>query len=121
MLSCLKFRTTHLIFKTIIFGVGMTLIHSGNAIYANEFAKNHGEETQVTKKSIEQVLEEHTDYLMSLSGVVGTGQGLCSGKPCIKVFVSKKTAKLEKKIPKNLEGYPVVIQETGRYRALPDK
>ena len=38
----------------------------------------------------------------------------------IKVFVSKKTAKLEKRIPKTLEGYPVVVQETGKFKALPD-
>ncbi len=57
---------------------------------------------------------------MSLTGVVGTAQSLCEGQPCIKVFVSKKTVQLEQKIPKTLEGYPVVIQETGKFKALPD-
>jgi hypothetical protein len=52
--------------------------------------------------------------------VVGTAQSLCEGQPCIKVYVSKKTEKLERKIPKTLEGYPVVIQKTGKFKALPD-
>jgi PBP1b-binding outer membrane lipoprotein LpoB len=36
------------------------------------------------EKTIEAVLKEHTDTLMSLPGVVGTAQGECAGKPCIK-------------------------------------
>jgi hypothetical protein len=98
----------------------MILTWNNNAAYANEGDKYRGDGTQVPKKPIEQVLKEYTADLMSLPGVVGTGQGLCSGQPCIKVFVIKRTAKLEKRIPKNLEGYPVVIQETGKFKALPD-
>ena len=32
-------------------------------------------------KKIEDVLKEHTDNLMGLPSVVGTGQGLCDDKP----------------------------------------
>ena len=71
-------------------------------------------------KTIEEVLNQHTNKLLSIPGVMGTAQSLCEGQPCIKVFVSRKTEKLEQKIPKTLEGYPVVIQETGRFKALPD-
>jgi hypothetical protein len=67
--------------------------------------------------SIEEVLMKYTDNLMSIHGVVGTGQGLFDGKSCIKVFVVKKTPELEDKIPENLEGYPVKIKETGVIRA----
>jgi len=70
------------------------------------------------EKTIEAVLKEHTDSLMSLAGVVGTAQGLCAGKPCIKVYVVKKTPDLMKQIPSTLEGYEVTIQETGEIRAL---
>lgn len=79
-----------------------------------------GEKSMVAKPIVE-VLKEHTDRLMSLPGVVGTAQGLCDGKPCIKVFVIKKTPDLEQKIPKILDGYPVIIEETGKIRALPEK
>ena len=66
---------------------------------------------------IEEVLKKYTDNLMSISGVVGTGQSLCDGKSCIKVFVVKKTPELVGKIPEKLEGYPVKIKETGEFRA----
>ncbi|MBI1924994.1 hypothetical protein HYR99_12195 [Candidatus Poribacteria bacterium] len=56
---------------------------------------------------------------MSIPGVVGTAQGVCDGKPCIKVFVITKTPELERKIPRVLEGHPVMVQETGEIQALP--
>jgi hypothetical protein len=68
-------------------------------------------------KPIEEVLKEHSRELMSIPGVVGAGQGLYQDKPCIRVFVIKKTPDLEQKLPKILEGYPVVIQETGEIKA----
>ena len=70
------------------------------------------------QQSIEQVLEKHTDELMSIKGVVGTAIGECDGKPCIKVFVSKKTPELEKQIPSTLEGYRVSVEESGEFKAL---
>ncbi len=70
------------------------------------------------EKRVQAVLKDHTDSLMSLPGVVGTGQGLCEGKPCIKVFVAKKTPELLSQIPSSLEGYTVAVQETGEIRAL---
>ena len=73
------------------------------------------------KKRIEKVLKHHTDHLMSIEGVVGTGIGEFEGQPCIKVLVVEKTAELVKKIPKDLEGYIVVIEETGEIKALERK
>ncbi len=75
----------------------------------------------MSAKTIEEVLKEHTEELMSVPGVVGIGQGLCNDKPCIKVFVIEKTPELEQEIPSSLEGYPVMIEETGEIRALPKK
>lgn len=71
-------------------------------------------------RTIAEVLAEQTDELMSIPGVVGTAQGLFEGKPCIKIFVIKKTPELEQKVPKVLDGHPVVVQETGEIRALPE-
>ncbi|MGH8004570.1 MAG: hypothetical protein ACRECJ_07590, partial [Limisphaerales bacterium] len=64
------------------------------------------------------VQEEHTPHLMSLPGVVGTAIGESQGKPCIKVYVTQKTAEIEKGVPDSLEGYPVVIEVTGEFKAL---
>jgi hypothetical protein len=75
----------------------------------------------MANKAIEEVLKEHTKSLMSIPGVVGIGQGLCEEKPCIKVFVIKKTPELDQKIPKSIEGYLVVVEETGEIKALPRK
>jgi hypothetical protein len=72
-------------------------------------------------KTIDEVLKEHTKSLMSIPGVVGTGQGLFKGKPCIKVFIIKKTPDLDQKIPKSIEGYRVEIEEIGEIKALPRK
>ena len=70
------------------------------------------------EKTIEEVLREHTDSLMSLPGVVGTAQGQCSGQPCIRVFVVEKTEELLKQIPTTIDGYQVAIDETGEFKAL---
>lgn len=70
-------------------------------------------------KTIETVIKEHSESLMALPGVVGVAQGLCGARPCIKVFVDEKTPELEKRIPTQIEGYSVEMEETGRIRALP--
>ena len=80
---------------------------------------HHPKGEAMPKRAIEVVLKEHTDELMAMSGVVGTAQGLCDDKPCIKIYVTTLTPELEQKIPKNLEGYPVDIEVTGEIRALP--
>lgn len=75
-------------------------------------------ESHVTKKFIQEVLKEHTNRLMSLTGVVGTAIGECSGQPCIKVFVVQKTPTLLQQIPATLDGYPVAVEVSGEIRAL---
>lgn len=119
MVLSVNTETPHLMVKILTFSIVMILSCS-IATFAKEADKNRGEETQVSKKTIEEVLKEHSSKLMSIPGVVGTGQSICNGQPCIKVFVSRKTEELERKIPKTLEGYPVVIQESGKFKALPD-
>jgi hypothetical protein len=119
MLSQTQSRMSRLLLEIFVFGIGMILICS-MVTCANESGKNPWEGTQVSRKTIEEVLKAHISELMSIPGVVGTGQSLCNGQPCIKIYVSRKTEELEQKIPKTLEGYPVVIQETGEFKALPD-
>lgn len=87
---------------------------------ANTKADSRQGENAVTGKAIEEVLKEHTEELMSVPGVVGTASGICEGRPCIKVYVIRKTTGLEQEIPSILEGYPVLIEETGEIRALPE-
>jgi len=79
--------------------------------------RDHREETQaVTSKTIEAVLAAHTDSLMALPGVVGTAIGLCDGAPCIRVFLADSGAAARRRIPTQLEGYPVKVEVTGPIR-----
>lgn len=75
----------------------------------------------MARKTIEAVLREHTDRLMALPGVVGTAIGECAGNPCIKVLVVEETPELVNEIPPTLDGYLVVMEETGEIRALPPR
>ena len=72
------------------------------------------------QRSIEQVLKDNTERWMAIAGVDGTAIGLSEGKHCIKIFASSNPQELRAKIPSNIEGYPVIIEETGEFRALED-
>ena len=76
------------------------------------------EEAPMPDKTIQQVLADHADSLMALPGIVGVAQGECSGQPCIRVFAANKTEELLKQIPSQIEGYQVVVDETGEIKAL---
>jgi hypothetical protein len=74
-------------------------------------------EKAVADRTITEVLKERTEALMSVRGVVGAGEGLCDGRPCIKVYVVKKTAEVEQEIRRMLDPYPFAIQESGRFQS----
>ncbi len=90
-----------------------------NAVLLMNSHASEKEGDEMPSRTIEDVLKEHTTDLMAISGVVGAGQGLCDGSPCIKVFVIEETPELSKKIPLKIEGYPVMVEETGPIRAYP--
>jgi len=60
---------------------------------------------------------------MAIPSVVGVYVGLLDDDrtSCLKVMVVQKTPELERKIPKSLEGYPVVLDETGVIRPMRKK
>jgi hypothetical protein len=68
--------------------------------------------------TIDEAVKQHATRLMSVPGVVGVAVSKCDGKPCIRVLVVEKTPELRSKIPSTLEGYPVVLEETGPLRPL---
>ena len=70
-------------------------------------------------RDINAVMESYTKELMSMEGVVGVYIGaLDDGTPCIGVMVVKFTPDLQQKLPKELEGHPVRIEETGEIKPL---
>lgn len=104
--------------RLFVFMAALVAVLGGTATCAKRVAEDERGGGIVAGKAIEEVLKQHTDRLMSLPGVVGTAIGECEGKPCIKVLVVKRTPELLKTIPSALEGFPVVIEETGEIRAL---
>ncbi|MCJ7791585.1 MAG: hypothetical protein MUP49_04160 [Dehalococcoidia bacterium] len=62
-------------------------------------------------------------YLQVMDGEI-TGVVPCKtdevseGKPCIKVFTTNMRSELLGEIPTLLDGYRVIVEETGEFRAL---
>jgi len=79
-----------------------------------------GQQESMTRKDINAVLKDHDKELLAIPGVVGVYVGLLPDDktPCLKVMVVKETEDLKKRIPKSIEGYPVVIEESGVIRPL---
>jgi hypothetical protein len=55
---------------------------------------------------------------MALPGVIGTAEGLHDGEPCFFVLVTELTDDLQKLLPDELDGYKVVVSESGEIKAL---
>ncbi len=73
---------------------------------------------EMRSRSIEQVFDSNRDSLLSIPGVVGAGIAKLDEKPCIMVMVRTRSDSLSSRIPKEIDGYRVVIEETGEFRAL---
>ena len=108
------------IFLLIMFCLGAVILSKGVVRCKGPIVGDRAGRKQMAKRTIEEVLGRHAGRLMSISGVVGTGQGIDGGRSCIKVYVVTKTPSLNRKIPETIEGYPVVVEETGEIRALPE-
>lgn len=112
-ISAIKTRAAIIILIGVVVMSGFGLKAAGT--------NNYKEKTELKSKTIEAVLKKHTPKLMSIPGVVGAGQGICEDKPCIKIFVIKKTPALTQQIPEVIEGFPVDLEESGDIRAFPEK
>lgn len=72
------------------------------------------ERKEMPERPIEEVLAAHATDLMGIPGVVAVYQGaLADGTPCVTVGVAERTPETERRIPRTLEGHPVVVRETG--------
>ena len=70
------------------------------------------------EKTIEQVLEERTSEWLAIPGVVGSAVGMFEDSVCIKILTSANPQQIRHKIPLTVENYPVIIEQTGTFRAL---
>ena len=78
------------------------------------------EGTTGPRRDINAVLADHDDQLLAVPGVVGVYVGLLEDEKttCLKVMLARKDRKLERSIPRVIEGYPVVTEVTGEIRPL---
>ncbi len=88
----------------------------------NQFNETR-QQKSMPQKDINAVLKAHEKELLAIPGVVGVYVGLLPDDktPCLKVMVVKETEDIRKMIPKSIEGYPVVIEESGIIRPLGKK
>jgi len=59
------------------------------------------------------VIERHSDSLMAIPGVVGVYEGQTRGRTVIRVMLLAKVDSTLRRIPRQLEGYPVEVEVGG--------
>ena len=70
--------------------------------------------SEMPMQDIKIVMEAHVDELMAIEGVTAVAIGeLEDGTPCIQVYVVEKNEEVVRRIPKALEGHPVIVEESG--------
>ncbi len=85
------------------------LLLAGGHLAAGQSGDGYDMETE----GIRQVLERQREALMRRSGAVGVGIGQRDGKPAIVFMVKKKTPETLANLPREIEGYPLLIEEVG--------
>jgi hypothetical protein len=72
------------------------------------------------KRDINAVLAAHDKELLAIPDVVGVYVGVLEDgrTPCLKVMLARKRPESVRAIPRNIEGYRVVVEVTGEIRAL---
>ncbi len=75
-------------------------------------------DSPLSEEFIDDVLEKHVPKLMRIPGVVGVGRGESNGQPCIRVFVVARTPDVLSRIPPDIEGYEVSVQNSGELNAI---
>jgi len=68
----------------------------------------------VPQSSITDVIAAHTEEWMQLPGVVGAKDTLQNGHSVIKISVQDYTPELQQKLPKQQDGYPVMVEVVGQ-------
>ncbi len=76
-------------------------------------------ETRVSEKTqpdIAAIIDEHREALMQ-PGVTAIGESICDGTPCIRIYLEKADPELQRKLPAELSGVPVIVEVSGEVRA----
>jgi len=90
-------------------------------IFLSGCGQNMAQDSSLSpKRDINAVLAAHDKQLLAIPDVVGVYVSvLPDGRtPCLKVMLARKRPESARKIPRSIEGYPVVVEVTGEIRAL---
>jgi hypothetical protein len=83
---------------------------------ANQKQIENNKEIKLTPK---EVIDKHSDDLMSIEGVEGLYESADdNGNPIIKIMVSSEDTELLANLPDKLEGYDVEIVVSGKMKPL---
>ena len=66
---------------------------------------------------ISATIERHSGELLDIPGVVGVAEGISDGRPVVQILIARRTQELVSRLPRTLDGHPVVVIETGEIRA----
>jgi hypothetical protein len=101
--------------KDILYSLGILVI-TGILIYMNNSVSAKNSEA-IQMKSIEQVQREIEEEVMSLKEVTTVYIGQQDNKSVIKVGVEKLDPNIIERIPTQKDGYKVIVEQTGKFRA----
>ncbi len=81
---------------------------------------NPGQEVKMSqRRPINEVLADHDQEILAIPGVTMIYAGVdTEGEACIKVGVVAATPEVEERIPKQLEGWTVEVEETGEVKPM---
>jgi hypothetical protein len=119
------FSKNALTWPTVILVSFFILLASNSALLGPDTAEARSEQAaiglDVARERINEAIEikkGHTEWLMNIPGVVGTGTGIgANGQPVIRVFTMRAGIP---GIPEQLEGIPVEKRVTGMFVAYVD-
>ena len=109
-----------IIFRTIVIALVVCTVWTEGYWICSSASE---QQDTMPSKNIEDALKKGAYLVKTLPEVIGVGQGVCEGEPCIKLFLIRKTRDLEEQIPTDIDGFRVVSEVTGRVdarSAIPD-
>jgi len=76
--------------------------------------------SSLPKRDINAALIAHDKDLLAISRVVGVSAGDLSDQktPCLKIVLARPTPDADRDIPRQPEGYPVIVEVNGEIRPL---
>lgn len=70
-------------------------------------------------RTIAEVIRDRAAELMAIPGVTGVAEGrTADDRVCLVIYVHTRTPALERDLPREVSGFPVVVEESGEIRPL---